>query len=172
MGWVEGKGLGAKSQGRLQPVQAKVPKKRQGLGVDSSDTEAVISSLHFRVLEVSEVPTGPHSWSEDAEILVASVDDDRVYRWSRWPSSSDTTELPTLALEALQTALLQPDSSQALGPAIERLETQTRYCSEELLFEMLFYKNSLDKRSRDAITSARIRSNPYENARSGIFMNR
>ncbi|KAL5112044.1 Cap-specific mRNA nucleoside-2'-O methyltransferase 1 [Taenia crassiceps] len=172
MGWIEGKGLGSQGQGRLQPVQTKVPKRRQGLGIASSAAEAVSPSLHFRVLEVSEVPTGPHAWSEDADIPLASVDDDRVYRWRRWPDSSDAAELPALALEALQTVLLQPDSPQALGPPIERMETQARYCSEELLFEMLFYKNSLDKRSRDAITSARIRSNPYENARSGIFMNR
>ncbi|VDK34595.1 unnamed protein product [Taenia asiatica] len=172
MGWVEGKGLGSQGQGSLQPVQTKVPKKRQGLGVVSSAAEAASPSLHFRVLEVSEVPTGPHAWSEDAKIPPASVDDDRVYRWSRWPDSNDATELPAMALKALQTVLLQPDSSQALGPPIERMDTQTRYCSEELLLEMLFYKNSLDKRTRDAITSARIRSNPYENVRSGIFMNR
>ncbi|KAL5966728.1 Cap-specific mRNA nucleoside-2'-O methyltransferase 1A [Taenia solium] len=172
MGWIEGKGLGSQGQGRLQPVQTKVPKKRQGLGVASSAAEAASPSLHFRVLEVSEVPTGPHAWSEDAKTPPASVDDDRVYRWSRWPDSNDATELPAVALKALQTVLLQPDSSQALGPPIERMDTQTRYCSEELLLEMLFYKNSLDKRTRDAITSARIRSNPYENVRSGIFMNR
>ncbi|EUB61890.1 S-adenosyl-L-methionine-dependent methyltransferase ftsjd2 [Echinococcus granulosus] len=187
MGWIEGKGLGAQGQGRTQPVQAKVPKKRQGLGVASSAAEAATPSLCFRVLEVSEVPMGPHAWSEDPEIPPPSADDDRVYPWSRWSNFSDAAELPAAALKALQTVLLQPDSPQALGPPIERMDTQTRYCSEELLIEMLFYKvgwladrstsrswssNSLDKRGRDAITSARIRSNPYENVRSGIFMNR
>lgn len=140
MGWIEGKGLGSQGQGRLQPVQAKVPKKRQGLGVASSASEAASPSLHFRVLEVSEVPTGPHAWSEDPKTPLASVEDDRVYQWSRWPDSSDAAELPALALEALETVLLQSDSPQAHGPPIERMETQTQYCSQELLFEMLFYK--------------------------------
>ena len=147
MGWIEGAGLGAQNQGRVLPVVAKVPKSRQGLGAATAAAEAAASGLHFRVLCDDEMPNGPHTWTEDRERLCPpSADGDLVYWWSRWRDIEDAKALPGLALEALQnTALLPPTSEDARGLPITAMETQIQYCSEELLFEMLFYKVSHDR---------------------------
>nr|CDS26052.2 cap specific mRNA [Hymenolepis microstoma] len=168
LGWTDGKGLGAQGQGRLEPISTKVPKNRQGLGADA------VSG--FRALDIGELPNGPNAWSDDRTDLVpASANDDLFYRFSLWFPSGSNLEIPDLperCLRALRSAILPLDSEFARGPPVDSMESQSRYCSEQLLFEMLFYKNSLDKRSREAIMSARLRSNPYEDIRSGIFMNR
>ncbi|VUZ57477.1 unnamed protein product [Hymenolepis diminuta] len=168
LGWTDGKGLGAQGQGRLEPISAKVPKNRQGLGADAASG--------FRALDIGELPNGPNAWSDDRTDLVpASANDDLFYRFSLWfpPGSNlEIPDSPERCLGALRSAILPLDSGSAHGPPVDSMESQSRYCSEELLFEMLFYKNSLDKRSREAIMSARLRSNPYEDIRSGIFMNR
>lgn len=142
MGWVAGAGLGAQGQGRLEPVATKIPKRRQGLGADAS--------LQFRALEAGEVPKGPNAWSEDnADLTSATADDDLFFRFSWWLPQGSNCQLPDLSLrclEALQSAILPPDSPSAHGPPILQLESQSRYCSEEVLFEMLFYKVGSDLR--------------------------
>ncbi|VDO06395.1 unnamed protein product [Rodentolepis nana] len=168
LGWTDGKGLGAQGQGRLEPISTKVPKNRQGLGADAV--------AGFRALDIGELPNGPNAWSDDkTDLPPASANDDLCYRFSRWfppRSNFEIPDLPERCLEALKSAILPLHSESARGPPVDSMESQSRYCSEPLLFEMLFYKNSLDKRSREAIMSARLRSNPYEDIRSGIFMNR
>ena len=134
MGWVKGEGLGVQGQGRLEPIETKVPKGRQGLGHDTFS--------HFRVLAEDETPEGPHAWTKEKEELSPpSAEDDRVYKWSRWSASEDPNELHILALEGLKKAAIQPlTSEEARGPPITDMTTQSRYCSDELLLEMLFYK--------------------------------
>lgn len=142
MGWIEGRGLGAKEQGRVEPVQPKVLKSRAGLGVSCG--------VKFRALNVGEVPNGANAWSEENPPKCETEDDDIVFSWSCWRAKDEAEEnlerdrCPDDAtiLQAVRDSMLSPTCESALGPPIEHLERETNYCSEELLFEMLFYKVS------------------------------
>ncbi|VDD81911.1 unnamed protein product [Mesocestoides corti] len=162
MGYEAGKGLGAMSQGRTEPVTVQTKHDRRGVGGGAGS--------HLRDSTTGDFPRGPHAWTEETEEV--KVDGDLVYEWSRWTGEKDVDDLPHLALEGIQGGILPPTSPDALGPPVCDLGTQTRYCSSELLQEVLQYKNCLDNMPRDLLTSARIRSNPFEEIRKGIFMNR
>ncbi|KAL7061990.1 hypothetical protein AAHC03_01761 [Spirometra sp. Aus1] len=185
MGYESGKGLGADSQGRTEAVPIEMKKDRRGLGMNKSSSARDLAIPKF------DFHHGPNAWHKDME--APEVDDDHLWIWSRWGDPSPIVNgdvedalqatpkermcgavdgLTASALQSIQHLLLNPNSSEALGEPVSEMRTQTLYCSKVLLHELFDYKDELDSISRDRVIDARMRSNPFENIRKGIFMNR
>ncbi|BHF57993.1 Cap-specific mRNA (nucleoside-2'-O-)-methyltransferase 1 [Sparganum proliferum] len=171
MGYESGKGLWADSQGRTEAVPIEMKKDRRGLGMNKSSSARDLATPKF------DFHHGPNAWHKDME--APEVDDDHLWIWSRWGDPSPIVNgdvedalQATPKERSIQHLLLNPTSSEALGEPVSEMRTQTLYCSKVLLHELFDYKDELDSISRDRVTDARMRSNPFENIRRGIFMNR
>jgi cap1 methyltransferase len=52
------------------------------------------------------------------------------------------------------------------------LDDEDRYCSRQLVTQLLEAKDIFDTIGNDTLRQARIRANPYEALQSGFFLNR
>lgn len=132
MGYKTGEGLGAASQGRVEPIQTEMKNDRAGLGAKKK--------TNLRDATTGEFPRGPNAWTPDfeTESNPLAADGDRVFNWSRWDSTVQDATL--LARQSIRDLILSPASPDARGPAVVDMRSQIRYCKKELLHEMLKYK--------------------------------
>ncbi|CAH8847177.1 unnamed protein product [Trichobilharzia szidati] len=75
-------------------------------------------------------------------------------------------------MSRLKSLIIWPDNTDALGPRIEEMNSQTRFCPAHHVQEVFNYKNQLDNYSVKMTRKSHHCSNPYEDIGSGIFMNR
>ncbi|KAA0197197.1 Cap-specific mRNA (Nucleoside-2'-O-)-methyltransferase 1 [Fasciolopsis buskii] len=163
MGYETGKGLGTHAQGIVEPVDVSKQKGRRGLGlVPKSEISAQATGQLYKSADPALV------WSADDD--AASVDGDKIWFWR--PHHVKNTSGLIEPHTSLTSIYLSPDDPRSIGPPIREMDDQSKFCSRRLLRELLTYKNQLDNISNIAVTESHQRSNPYEQIKKGIFMNR
>ncbi|KXJ70326.1 cap-specific mRNA (nucleoside-2'-O-)-methyltransferase 1 [Aedes albopictus] len=66
---------------------------------------------------------------------------------------------------------IDPDTWLEIGPRLQTIEQENKFCDEKLLREVLQLRSSLDDRDQEQVRWARNRSNPFE-VKAGQFMTR
>ncbi|CAH8491358.1 unnamed protein product [Schistosoma mattheei] len=165
MGYEHGQGLGVNAHGVVEPVALSKQKGRSGLGSvrTTSSSDKKIESFSGELYQSSN----PNLvWHEGCDDDYTTADGDRTWSWSMegGPSINSLLELNSL--------IISPDEPEALGPPIEELDNEDKFCSIHLVQEVLNYKNQLDYLSKLNVTKSHERCNPYELIKKGIFMNR
>ncbi|XP_018650618.1 hypothetical protein Smp_122730 [Schistosoma mansoni] len=165
MGYEHGQGLGVNAHGVVEPVALSKQKGRSGLGSvkTTSSSDKKIESLSGELYQSSN----PNLvWHEGCDDDYTTADGDYTWSWSM------EGECPTNTLSELKSLIISPDEPEALGPPIEELDNEDKFCSTHLVQEVLNYKNQLDYLSKLNVTKSHERCNPYELIKKGIFMNR
>ncbi|CAH8500750.1 unnamed protein product [Heterobilharzia americana] len=157
MGYEQGRGLGINAQGVIEPVALSKQKGRSGLGLGSKCKQVEpFSGVLYQSTDPNLV------WHEGCD--EASADGDLIWTWS--------IKKEVCTVSRLNSLIIPPDEAKALGPPIEEMESQNKFCSPTLVHEVITYKNQLDHLSKAIVTESHERCNPYEMIKKGIFMNR
>ncbi|KAK4469623.1 hypothetical protein MN116_006609 [Schistosoma mekongi] len=159
MGYEHGQGLGVNAHGVVEPVALSKQKGRSGLGSTRTVSSKKIEPFPGDLCQSSNPELVWHEGYDDA-----TADGDRIWSWSM--------EVKHCTVAKLESLIINPDEPEALGPPIERLDNEDKFCSIDLVQEVLNYKNQLDHLSKANVTKSHERCNPYEMIKKGIFMNR
>uniref|UniRef100_A0A914ME38 Cap-specific mRNA (nucleoside-2'-O-)-methyltransferase 1 n=1 Tax=Meloidogyne incognita TaxID=6306 RepID=A0A914ME38_MELIC len=141
MGWQEGKGLGKREHGEVEPVSVRQKVGRTALGFDSKSSQE-LAEIDFdsvsEIKSVVETPTWLVCSEENRNLLLNNLNEEWII----------------------------------VGKPKMRIDDEDRYCSQELLTQLVESKDFFDTVDRRVLDAARARANPYETIRAGFFQNR
>lgn len=166
MGYEPGQGLGAKSQGLVEPVALSKQKGRRGFGLDAKASK-------LPGLAKAPVQSSDHKlvWNEGRDRSLEQRD--KIWQWSRFSNTkADDSPCCLQPPDSFAQFILSPDCADAVGPRVNDLSSQNQFCSDHLISELIKYKNQLDDLSGLAVTESHQRCNVYEQLKKGFFMNR
>ncbi|CAH8292512.1 unnamed protein product [Schistosoma turkestanicum] len=141
MGYEHGQGLGMHAHGVVEPVALSKQKGRSGLGLlgTTSSSDKKIESFTGEVYHSTNPDLVWHQGCDDDYI---TADGDRIWSWSIENKHTTNTATANAILSELQSFILSPDEPEALGPPIEKLDKEDKFCSIHLVQELLNYKVS------------------------------
>ncbi|XP_018650607.1 hypothetical protein Smp_122770, partial [Schistosoma mansoni] len=133
MGYEHGQGLGVNAHGVVEPVALSKQKGRSGLGSvkTTSSSDKKIESFSGELYQSSNRNL---VWHEVCDDDYTTADGDYTWSWSM------EGECPTNSLSDSKSLIISPDEPEALGPPIEELDNEDKFCSIHLVQEVLNYK--------------------------------
>ncbi|KAI1724059.1 ftsJ-like methyltransferase domain-containing protein [Ditylenchus destructor] len=141
-GYKEGAGLGRSEQGRVAPVEAFNQPGRIGLGHEAAKVLAPNEDIDIDT--TSEIKT--------------------IEEKPLWLACSD--EVREEVRQKLDTSWIVESKPKRI------IDDEDRYCSREIISEMIECKNVFDHFDNRTLNEARARANPYETVKAGFFQNR
>ncbi|KFB44010.1 AGAP000826-PA-like protein [Anopheles sinensis] len=142
MGYKAGTGLGKSGQGRVDLIETSSQKGRSGLG-----------------MKLNELNSAADQWDAVTEELQIP----EKVQWLR--NSNPQLNEPGITREQL-------DAWIKVGPRKMIIEDEDKYCSREILLQILDSKSVFNNLGADDMRKARSKSNPFELIKSNIFINR
>ncbi|CAH8534574.1 unnamed protein product [Schistosoma rodhaini] len=133
MGYEHGQGFGVNAHGVVEPVSLSKQKGRSGLGSvkTTSSSDKKIESFSGELYQSSNRNL---VWYEGCDDDYTTAGGDYTWSWSM------EGECPTNSLSDLKSLIISPDEPEALGPPIEELDNEDKFCSIHLVQEVLNYK--------------------------------
>lgn len=142
MGYRKDEGLGRLGQGRVEPIEASQQRGRRGLG-----------------LRLDDLDKAAVKWDPEIEELLIP---ERI----EWLVNQDPDEaLLDLSVDCLSSWVRRGEKKLTI-------ESETKFCDENILKRVLESKSVFDNLGADDMRRARTKSNPFETIRGNVFQNR